>query len=422
MIGFRTGLPYSDSTAGDWTFAGKKQAPEMNTLRRLTRQCLALTLLTIAMGPGSVPAAETRPLKPVDPFGPRKIAAGKDPFGVLPGNESVDVYTLTNDRGLQARIMTYGATLIAVEAPDRDGKLANITLNLDTFDEYLKGHPLMGSTVGRYANRIDNGGFKINGKKHTLKTVGKNGVHIHGGKEGFQKLNWKAHPTLGGDFAQVEFTHTSPDGHEGFPGELKVSVIYRLTNDNELFIEYEATTTKHTHLNLANHAYWNLSGAGAGAALHHELTLNADRYLAIDSRKIPTGSYTHVDGTPFDFRTPHTIGERIAQVKGGGYDHCYVLNSGGIDMKGPPAARVVDPKSGRVMEVFTTQPGVQLYTANYLTPRYKSKEGAYGKHHAICLETQHYPDSPNKPQFPSTLLRPGQIHREVTVHRFLVMK
>jgi len=201
-----------------------------------------------------------------------------------------------------------------------------------------------------------------------------------------------------------------------------VAATYVLTDKNELIIEYFARTTKPTHVNLANHAYWNLSGAGSGDVLQHKLTLNADRFLAIDDRKIPTGSYTHVDGTPFDFRKPHTIGERIAQVDGGGYDHCYVLNGSGIDTKGPPAARVEDPKSGRVMEVFTTQPGVQLYTANYLNPRYKSKAGAYGKHHAICLETQHYPDSPNKSQFPSTLLQPGEKYREATVHRFSVMK
>ena len=388
----------------------------------LSKRRIALTFLAVFASLGSLFAAEPRRLKPVNTFGPRKISVKHGEFGPLSGGEYASLNTLQNDRGLRVTATSYGATLISVETPDRDGKLANITLRLDTFADYLKGHPLMGSTVGRYANRIDNGGFKINGKGHKLKTVGKNGVHIHGGKEGFQKLNWKTHPTLGDDYAQVEYTHVSPDGHEGFPGELTVSVTYRLTNDNELFIEYKATTTKPTHLNLANHAYWNLSGAGSGDVLHHRLTLNADHYLAIDSRKIPTGSYTHVDGTPFDFRKPHTIGERIGQVDGGGYDHCYVLNKSDIDTKGLPAARIEDPRSGRVMEVFTTQPGVQLYTANYLNPRYKSKDGVYGKHHAICLETQHYPDSPNKPHFPSTLLRPGQVYREATVHRFSVMK
>lgn len=353
---------------------------------------------------------------------PTKFGVHKSQFGQMPNGQSVDLYTLENRNGLRVKVMTYGATLIGVETPDRDGAFANVTLHLDSFDDYLKGHPLMGSTVGRYANRIDQGGFNISGKKHALKTVGKNGVHIHGGKEGVQKINWEALEIPGKRGPTVVFRHTSPDGHEGFPGELTVAATYVLTDKNELIIEYFARTTKPTHVNLANHAYWNLSGAGSGDVLQHKLTLNADRFLAIDDRKIPTGSYTHVDGTPFDFRKPHTIGERIAQVDGGGYDHCYVLNGSGIDTKGPPAARVEDPKSGRVMEVFTTQPGVQLYTANYLNPRYKSKAGAYGKHHAICLETQHYPDSPNKSQFPSTLLQPGEKYREATVHRFSVMK
>jgi len=342
----------------------------------------------------------------------------------MPNGDQVYRHTLVNDRGLRVTVMSYGATLVSVEVPDREGRLENITLSLDTFDAYLKGHPLLGSTVGRYANRIDTGGFTLDGKRHDLKTVGKNGVHIHGGREGVQKLNWKPESSgIGSDFAEAVFTHTSPDGHEGFPGQVELTATYRLTNDNELIIEYQATTTKPTHLNLANHAYWNLSGAGSGDVLHHQLTLNADQYLAIDQRKIPTGEYSGVAGTPFDFREPHTIGERIAQVEGGGYDHCFAINrKGKSNADLVLCARVTDPLSGRVMDVLTTQPGVQLYTANYLSPNLKSKHGAYGKHHAICLETQHYPDSPNKPDFPSTLLRPGQVYKQTTVHRFDIME
>ena len=369
-------------------------------------------------------AAEIRSLPPLDASSPRKLAAHRTSFGQMPNGEDIVLHTLVNDRGLRVKVMSYGATLIAVDAPDRNGKLENVTLHLDSFDDYHKGHPLLGSTVGRYANRIDTGGFTIDGKRYDLKTVGRNAVHIHGGKEGVQKLNWKPETSgIGSDNAFAVFTHTSPDGHEGFPGQVELKATYRLTNDNELFIEYEAVTTKPTHLNLANHAYWNLSGAGSGDVLHHKLTLNADRYLAIDKRKIPTGEYLNVAGSPFDFRNPRSIGERIEQVDGGGYDHCYEINRKGATSPDLIlCARVEDPKSGRVMEVMTSQPGVQVYTANYLNPKFKARTGAYGRHHAICLETQHYPDSPNKPSFPSTLLRPGQTYKQSTVHRFRVMR
>ncbi len=387
----------------------------------LARALLAANLLNCGLS--ATHAAEPRPLKPVDTFGPRKLAAHTEDFGQMPDGENVYLHTLVNDRGLRIKVTSYGATLISVEVPDRSGRLDNVTLSLDAFDAYHKGHPLFGSTVGRYANRIDTGGFTIDGRRFDLKTVDKNGVHIHGGREGLQKLNWKPKSSgIGPDYAEAVFTHTSPDGHEGFPGKVELTATYRLTNENELIIEYQATTTKPTHLNLANHAYWNLSGAGSGDVLHHKLTLNADRYLAIDTRKIPTGKYNNVAGTPLDFRKPRAIGERIAQVDGGGYDHCYVINrQGRSNADLVLCARVEDPKSGRVMEVLTTQPGVQIYTANYLSPKLKSSHGAYGRHHAVCLETQHYPDSPNKPNFPSTLLRPGQVYKQTTVHRFRVM-
>jgi len=383
---------------------------------------LQIAFLTFFVAASSF-SAEYEPLPPIDKSGPRKLRAHTQGFGQMPNGENVYLHTLVNDRGLKVKVMSYGATLLAVETPDRDGKLENITLYLEKLEDYLQGHPLLGSTVGRYANRIDTGGFTIDGTRHDLKTVGRNGVHIHGGKEGLQRLNWRLETSgIGEDSAFVVYAHTSPDGHEGFPGKVTIKATYRLTNNNELFIQYEAETTRPTHLNLANHAYWNLSGAGSGDVLQHRLVLNADRYLAIDKRKIPTGDYRNVAGTPFDFLSPHTIGERIEQVDGGGYDHCYVINrEGKANTELVLCARVEDPKSGRAMEVLTTHPGVQIYTANYLNPKFKAKTGAYGRHHAICLETQHFPDSPNKPGFPSTLFRPGQVYRQTTIHRFRVM-
>jgi aldose 1-epimerase len=344
----------------------------------------------------------------------------KTEFGKTADGQTVDVYTLKNPNGLKARIMTYGATLLGVEAPDRDGKFANVTLYLDTFDEYYRGHPLFGSIVGRYANRIEGASFKIDGREYTLaKNDGPN--HIHGGRSGFQKMMWQARPASNADGAAVELSLVSPDGQEGYPGTLNVKVTYRLTADNALRMEYEATTDKPTHVNLTNHVYWNLGGAGSGDALGHLLMINADRYLVAGERKIPTGEMRDVKGTPMDFTTAQPVGSRIAQVEGGGYDHCYVLN------KKPGeslvlCARVTDPKSGRTMEMFTTEPGVQLYTANGLSDRTRTKDFAYGNHHAVCLEAQHYPDSPNKPQFPTTLLTPGETYRQVTMHKFGVVK
>jgi aldose 1-epimerase len=367
-------------------------------------------------------AAAATPCSADDPR-PRELSVSKRAFGTTPDGQTVDVYTLTNAHGLAARIMTHGATLIAVEAPDRQGNFANVTLHLDTFDDYAAGHPLFGSTVGRFANRIKGAKFDLDGKTHELtKNSGAN--HIHGGRVGFAKLNWQAEPARGDDWVGVRLTHTSPDGHEGYPGELRVEALYRLTNSNELSIEYSATTTKPTHVNIANHAYWNLGGAGSGDVLKHTMMLNADHYLPVDEQTIPTGDVAPVKGTAMDFTTPQPIGLRIGEV-GRGYDHCYVLkkkkpgNSGGeLSL----AARVVDAATGRVMDVLTTQPGVQVYTANYLSDRVKSASGAYGPHHAVCLETQHYPDTPNQPVVPPTVLRPGQTYREVTVHRFSIME
>jgi len=348
-----------------------------------------------------------------------KMDVIKTAFGQTAEGRAVDLYTLRNASGLTARVMTYGATLIGVDAPDRNGQFANVTLYLDTLDDYLAGHPSLGSTIGRYANRIGDAKFTLDGREYRLAANnGKN--HLHGGPKGLGVLVWKAEPVRGDNAVGVALSLVSPDGDEGYPGTLNAKVTYRLTNDNELRIEYEATTDKPTVVNLTNHAYWNLGGAGSGDVLDHVMTLAADRYLEVDEGLTPTGRLLSVKGTPLDFTTPQAIGARIAQAAIGGYDHCFVLNKapGALER----AARVEDPDSGRVMEVFTTEPSVQVYTAIHLSDKLRSRSGAYGKSHAVCLEAQHYPDSPNKPSFPSTVLRPGETYRQTTIHKFGVKK
>lgn len=339
------------------------------------------------------------------------------PFGQMPDGTTVDLYTLTNANGLKVKIMTYGATLVGVEAPDRQGQLTNVTLSLETLADYLAGHPFFGSIAGRFANRIAQGKFTLDGVTYKLAT--NNGPnHLHGGRKGFDKAVWKAEPIQQSDFVGVALTHVSPDGDEGYPGTVKVTARYTLNQANELKMEYTANAGKATPLNLTNHAYWNLAGPAAGDVLGHELMVNADRYLPVDDGLIPLGELASTKGTAMDFTEAQTIGSRIAQVKGG-YDHCYVLNQakpGDLTL----AARAVEPKSGRVMEVYTTQPGVQLYTGNFLDGKLKANGVAYQKHDGFCLETQHFPDSPNRPEFPSTILRPGQTYHQVTVHKFSV--
>ena len=343
----------------------------------------------------------------------------KTTIGKTADGAEVDQYTLDNDRGLKVTVMTYGGTLTAVEVPDRNGDSKNVTLCLDSLEDYLAGHPFFGSIAGRYANRIAGARFTLDGVQYTL-FANNNGNHLHGGKKGFDKVVWGAMPVQEADSVAVELSHTSPDGDEGYPGELAVKVTYRLTTENELEMHYTARTDKPTHVNLTNHAYWNLAGAGSGDVLRHVLVLNADRYLPVDEKLIPLGEPEEVHGTPMVFTKPRSIGSRIDEV-GSGYDHCYVLN------KRPPralslAARAVEPMSGRVMEVHTTQPGVQLYTANFLDGSLKAGGIPYGKHHGFCLETQHYPDSPNHPDYPTTVLRPGETYDELTVHKFSLQK
>lgn len=364
--------------------------------------------------------------EPVTPGGETAAATGgptmeipKEPFGSLPDGTPIDIYTLKNTSGLEARVMTYGAILVSLKVPDRDGVLADVNLGFDTLAGYLGTHPYFGAIIGRYGNRIAKARFAIDGVEYRL-AANNNENSLHGGLQGFDKVVWKAEPLRSGDGAGLKLSYLSRDGEEGFPGNLAVTVVYTLTNADELRIDYEATTDKKTPVNLTNHAYWNLKGQGEGDILGHVLRLEADRITAVDSAAnlIPTGEILPVAGTPFDFTTPHTIGERIAQVEGG-YDHNFALRSGGGSLA--LAAHVEEPGSGRIMEIWTDQPGIQLYTGNFLDGTVVGKGGkAYQKHYGFCLETQRFPDSPNHPNFPSTILEPGQIYRTTTVHKFSV--
>ncbi|MCX7824524.1 MAG: galactose mutarotase [Verrucomicrobiae bacterium] len=313
-----------------------------------------------------------------------------------------------------------GATLTELRVPDRDGRLGDIVLGFDTLEGYLGKNPYFGCTVGRYANRIAKGRFTLDGRTYTLAT--NNGPNaLHGGLKGFDKVIWQAEPVQAANGVAVKFTYTSRDGEEGYPGNLTATVVYTLTNQNELKLEYTATTDKATPVNLTNHTYFNL--AGKGDILGHELMLAASHFTPVDATLIPTGEIRAVKGTPMDFTKPTAIGARIAQVGGdpAGYDHNYCLNSGGKRMA--LAARVTEPGSGRVLEIYTDQPGIQFYSGNFLDGSITGKAGqVYQKHFGFCLETQHYPDSPNHANFPSTILRPGKTYRTVTVHKFSTKK
>lgn len=338
-------------------------------------------------------------------------------FGRMPDGREVTLYELTNAKGLRAGIINYGAILVSLEVPDRDGNSADITLGFDDLDSYINRNPLFGAVVGRFANRIANARFTLDGAEYKLTAnSGKN--HIHGGRnKRFDKVLWESSPLPSGEEAGVKFTYLSRDGDEGFPGNLKCIVTYTLTNNNELKISYEAVTDKPTIINLTNHSYFNLAGAGNGDVLGHEMIINADYYTPSDTALIPTGEIHKVKDTPLDFTSSKTIGARINQLtQTRGYDHNFVLkNSGGALV---PAARVYEPNSGRVMEVQTTEPGMQFYTANSMRA-VKGKGGKiYNNHYGFCLETQHFPDSPNKPHFPSVVLRPGEKFNSMTVFKF----
>lgn len=342
-------------------------------------------------------------------------AIEKTALGQMPDGTPVDLYTLHNKNGVIAKLVPYGATLSELWVPDRHGKPGDVVLGFDKLAGYLGDHPSFGSTVGRYANRIAKGHFILDGKEYQL-AINNPPNTLHGGKIGFNRKLWKAEPSSSAKGQSVRFTYTSPDGEENFPGNLAVSVTYTLTDSNELKIEYSAETDKPTVLNLTNHSYFNL--AGSGDMLDHILYLNADRYTPVDSTLIPTGKLASVAGTPLDFRKPAAVGAHIAEIKDiGGYDHNYVVNGKAGTLR--LAARVTEPKSGRVMEVFTTEPGMQFYSAIHLDGTLTGVGGiTYQKFGALCLETQHYPDSPNEPTFPTTVLRPGQKFHSETIYKF----
>lgn len=346
------------------------------------------------------------------------MSIGKEVFGKLDDGRQVDIFTLTNANGIKAKVMTYGATLVSLETPDKNGNIADVVLGFDTPAEYPEKSSYFGSTTGRFANRISKAKFTLEGTEYTL--AANNGEnHLHGGIVGFDKVIWQATQIDAPDGDAVEFTYLSADGEEGYPGNLSCSVTYKLTDDNELSFSYKATTNKATIVNLTNHTYWNLAGHNSGVNLDHEITINADRYTVVTDDGIPTGELRDVEGTEMDFTKPHTIGERVDKVAGvpGGYDHNYVLNStGGLS----PAAKVREPASGRVMEVFTTEPGIQLYVGNFLNGIAGKGGASYEFRNALCLETQHFPDSPNQPDFPSVVLRPGEEYKHLTVHKFSV--
>ena len=349
---------------------------------------------------------------------PPMLSVTRAPFGKTPEGIAAEIFTLKNANGIEVRVTNYGGILTSLKTPDRNGAFDDIVLGFDTLDAYLAGHPHFGSVIGRYANRIADGRFKIDGIDYKL-AVNSGPNHLHGGVRGFDQYVWQAE-VIGDN--SVRLSRVSPDGEEGYPGNLQVAVVYSLTNYNELIVEYQATTDLPTLVNLTQHSYFNLAGAGNGDVLGHEMTIDADRFTPVNAARIPTGQIVPVAGTPFDFRKPAPIGARIDAAHpqlthGGGYDHNYVLNREGNTLEF--AARVVEPVSGRMMEVATTEPGVQFYTGNFLDGGIVGKGGkTYPRRGGFCLETQHFPDSPNKPQFPSTVLRPGETYSSRTVFKF----
>ncbi|MHB8837535.1 MAG: aldose epimerase family protein [Gemmatimonadaceae bacterium] len=345
----------------------------------------------------------------------------REPFGTAPDGGAVDLITLTNAHGVELRAMTYGAIIVSLKVPDRAGTMGDGVLGFDSLAGYVKSSPYFGAVVGRYGNRIAKGAFTLDGKTYTL-AVNNGPNALHGGLKGFDKVVWQADTLRTAHGVEIRFHYVSKDGEEGYPGTLDATVTYTLTDANEVQIAYEATTDKATPVNLTQHSYFNL--AGRGDILGHLLTLKADRFVAVDSTLIPTGNLAPVAGTPFDFTTPHAVGERInaddEQIRfGGGYDHTFVLTRPDTGLA--LAAVLKDPASGRTLEVRTTEPGVQFYTGNFLDGTLTGKGGvAYQRRTGLCLETQHFPDSPNHAVFPNTILRPGDVYRSRTIWRFSV--
>jgi aldose 1-epimerase len=361
-----------------------------------------------------------------------RLSVSREAFGALPNGRQVDVFTLRNGSGIVVRVIDYGGIVLSITAPDRDGNAGDVVLGYDNLDGYLAATPYFGATIGRYGNRIGGARFTLDGATYEL--AANNGPnHLHGGEVGFDKVLWNGEIVDTDAGAGVRFTYTSPAGEEGYPGNLEVTVDYMLNDDNELVIDYRATSDAPTPINLTHHSYFNL--AGGGDVLGHELQINADRYTPVDETLIPTGELAAVAGTPFDFTEPTPIGARIGADdeqlrRGGGYDHNFALQRGDDGASISPdgsvsamllAARVTEPASGRVLEVETSEPGLQFYSGNFLDGTITGKRGEVYEHRSgFCLEPQHFPDSPNQALFPSTILRPGEVYRSRTIYRFAV--
>lgn len=380
-----------------------KIRPNLNVVSALAFS----TLLLLAAGCSTYQSSTSRS---------QAMKIEKSPFGSMPNGTPVDLYTLSNPNGMVVKITPYGAIITELHVPDRAGRAGNVVLGFESLERYLAGHPFFGAVAGRVANRIARGKFTLDGREYTL-AVNNGPNHLHGGLKGFDKKLWRAETTTADGAVSVKLTCTSPDGEEGYPGNLTATVTYTLTDKNELRMDYTATTDKATPINLTNHSYFNL--AGTGNVLDHELLLNADHFTPADATLIPTGEIRSVKGTGLDFTSPRRIGERIREFEAfaKGYDHNFVINGGG-GSKPVLAARVYEPISGRVMECWTTEPGVQLYTGNHIGAMTGAGGVTYGQYSGFCLETQHYPDSINKPQFPSVVLRPGQTYRTTTSYKF----
>ena len=402
------------------TFA-RGRAPALGSI---AAALLALACTADTPRPDSTSAATTG--SPAKAATATDSSVSRQRFGIAPDGKQVDVFTLVNAHGIRMRVLSYGGIIQTLEIPDRAGKLDDVVLGFDDMEGYVKSSPYFGSVVGRYGNRIARGRFTLDGRTYSL-AINNPPNHLHGGLKGFDKVVWDAQSFRSDSGSGLVLTHTSPDGDEGYPGTLRVRMTYTLTDRDELAIDYEATTDKATPVNLTNHTYWNLAGDGKRDILGHVLALEADSLTPVDSTLITTGEIMPVAGTPFDFRTPTAIGARIndshVQIRyGRGYDHNLVLTRAGRTGLSH-AARVTEPTTGRTLDVYTTEPGVQFYSGNFLDGTAVGKSGRVYRHrYGLALETQHYPDSPNKPNFPTVILRPGETYRTRTVFRFGVTK
>ncbi len=408
--------------ACDACSAAPEAAPEVGTalVEELAPESEAITPKAVEAAPAVEEAAQPE-VKDAEVM---KASFSVAEFGKTKEGETVQVFTLTNANGVNAKILDFGGVLYEMNVPDKDGNLGNVSCNYPTVPEYQDVRPYFGSLVGRYGNRIAKGKFTLDGVEYTL-PINNDPNALHGGLKGFDQVIWAATPAADENGASLTLKYSAKDGEEGYPGNLDVVVVYTLGNDDSLTIDYTATTDKATPINLTNHTFWNLGGATAGTIRDHVLQLNASRYLPTDDTLIPTGEVASVEGTPLDFRAAKPIGQDIDKIEeaqfNGGYDHCVVLDQANPGEMGL-CAIVKDPKTGRVMKIETTEPAVQFYSGNFLDGSTKVGDYVYAKHTAFCLETQHYPNSPNQPEFPSTILKPGETYRHVTVHTFSVEK